>query len=98
METTLQFRSYDGTPLEGTYASGGAGSDAVVILVHGITSSRDEFGLFSGLAAHLAREGRPSFRFDYRCHGKSDLPIEELTLAGIVNDVESAAELGVSRA
>lgn len=91
METILQFRSYDGTPLEGTYSRSGSASDAVVILVHGITSSRDEFGLFSGLAAHLANEGLPSLRFDYRCHGKSDRPMEAMTLSGIVNDVESAA-------
>ena len=98
METTLQFRSYDGTPLEGTYTRGSETSDAVVILVHGITSSRDEFGLFSGLAAHLASEGLPSFRFDYRCHGKSDRPIETMTLSGIVNDVESAAVHGLRQA
>lgn len=98
METTFQFRSYDGTPLEGTYTTGGAASDAVVILVHGITSSRDEFGLFSGLAAHLANEGLPSFRFDYRCHGKSDRPMEAMTLSGIVNDVESAAALSLRQA
>ena len=98
MEITLQFRSYDGTPLEGTYTDGGAASSAVVILVHGITSSRDEFGLFSGLAAHLASEGVPSLRFDYRCHGKGDRPIEAMTLSGIVNDIESAAALGLRQA
>jgi pimeloyl-ACP methyl ester carboxylesterase len=98
MERTLRFRSYDGTPLEGTYASADGASDAVVLLVHGITSSRDEYGLFSGLAGRLASEGVPSFRFDYRCHGKSDLPMEAMTLSGIVNDVESAATLGLSEA
>lgn len=97
MERILRFRSYDGTPLEGTYASGDAASDTVVILVHGITSSRDEFGLFSGLAGHLVNEGVPSLRFDYRCHGKSKQPMEAMTLSGIVNDVESAATLGVSQ-
>ncbi|MCH8270576.1 MAG: alpha/beta fold hydrolase [Planctomycetes bacterium] len=98
METTLRFRSFDGTPLEGTYAASDARSDAVVILVHGITSSRDEFGLFSGLAGHLAKEGVPSFRFDYRCHGQSDRPMEKMTLSGIVNDLESAAVLGLAQA
>lgn len=100
METNLQFRSFDGTALEGTYVSGGPTSDAVAILVHGITSSRDEFGLFSGLGAHLASKGVPSLRFDYRCHGKSKSkrPMEEMTLAGIVNDIESAAALGLAQA
>jgi pimeloyl-ACP methyl ester carboxylesterase len=97
METTLRFRSYDGTPLQGTYESGASSSDAVVILVHGITSSRDEFGLFSGLAGHLGREGLPSVRLDYRCHGESELPMEAMTLSGIVNDIESAASIGLSQ-
>ena len=57
METTLQFRSFDGVSLEGTYTSGAVGSNVIAILVHGITSSRDELGLFSGLSKHLAREG-----------------------------------------
>lgn len=98
METNLRFRSFDGTALEGTYVSGAHASDAVAILVHGITSSRDEFGLFSGLATHLANKGVPSLRFDYRCHGKSKRPMEEMTLAGIVNDIESAAVLGLAQA
>ena len=93
METTLQFRSFDGISLEGTYTSAAAGSNGIALLVHGITSSRDEFGLFSGLSEHLAREGIPSFRFDYRCHGASKFPMEALTLSGIVNDIEAAAVL-----
>lgn len=91
METTVRFQSFDGTPLEGTYSSSGKGNGDLAILVHGIKSSRDEFGLFSGLAEHLTKAGVSSFRFDYRCHGKNDLPMESMTLAGIVNDIESAA-------
>lgn len=96
METDFRFLSYDGTPLEGTYASGDS-IDAVVLLVHGIMSSRNEFGLFSGLATHLQNLGVPSFRFDYRCHGNSKEPMEKLTLAGIVNDIEAAASLALSQ-
>lgn len=98
METTIRFRSFDGTPLEGTYASAEKKGDDLAILVHGITSSRDEFGLFSGLAKYLAASGTPSFRFDYRCHGKSSLPKEAMTLSGIVNDIESAAKIGIDQA
>ena len=98
METILPFKSFDGTALEGTYVSGHGKSEAVVILVHGITSSRDEFGLFSGLADHLVNKGVPSFRFDYRCHGKSNQPMETMTLSGIVNDIESAVALGMAQA
>lgn len=99
MDATLRFRSYDGASLEGTYESGDhRTTDTVVVLVHGITSSRDEFGLFSGLANHLANEGGSSFRFDYRCHGKNAWPMETMTLSGIVNDIEAAATVAVERA
>jgi pimeloyl-ACP methyl ester carboxylesterase len=95
METKLPFRSYDGTSLEGTYASADHTNEAVALLVHGITSARDEFGLFSGLADYLKNEGLSSFRFDYRCHGASEWPMESLTLAGIVNDIEAAATVAL---
>ena len=98
MEKTLRFRSFDGISLEGTYTSGAVESNVIAILIHGITSSRDEFGLFSGLSEHLAREGIPSFRFDYRCHGASKLPMEAMTLSGIVNDIEAAAAAALAHA
>ncbi len=96
MEKNLRFWSYDRTKLQGTYCSGRGGGDILAVLVHGITSSRDEFGLFSGLARHLAEEGTPSLRFDYRCHGESHEPMESMTLAGIVHDIEAAARAGLA--
>ncbi|MGA9768385.1 MAG: alpha/beta fold hydrolase [Blastocatellia bacterium] len=91
MESKHRFISYDGTELEGTLMPCQSAGDTLVLMVHGITSSRDEFGLFSGLAANLAQERIPSFRFDYRCHGISTIPMEQMTLTGIVNDIEAAA-------
>jgi uncharacterized protein len=91
METRHSFRSYDGTMLEGTLLRGERASNSIVILVHGITSSRDEFGLFSGFAEHLVQQGISSFRFDYRCHGANKQPMEYMTLSGVVNDIEAAA-------
>ena len=81
---------------------GDSSRDTVVLLVHGINSSRDELGLFSGFANHLALAGMPSFRFDYRCHGVNKQPMESLILSGIVNDIEAAAacalvQTGVSK-
>ena len=95
MESSLRFQSYDGTALEGTYSGDRRKSDIVAVMVHGITSSRDEYGLFSGLAEYLASRGTPSVRFDYRCHGKSKQPMESMILSGIVNDIEAAARLGL---
>jgi pimeloyl-ACP methyl ester carboxylesterase len=97
MESEHRFRSYDGTKLEGTLAGPAVSGPSVVLLVHGITSSRNEYGLFSGLAAHLAREGIQSFRFDYRCHGVNKQPMEALTLSGIVNDIEAAAGCAITQ-
>jgi uncharacterized protein len=91
MESKHRFISYDGTELEGTLMSSQSTRDTLVLMVHGITSSRDEFGLFSGLASKLAQESVPSFRFDYRCHGISTIPMEQMTLAGVVSDIEAAA-------
>jgi uncharacterized protein len=91
MESKHRFMSYDGTELEGTLMPAQLDRETLVLMVHGITSSRDEFGLFSDLASELAEEGVPSFRFDYRCHGISAIPMERMTLAGIVNDIEAAA-------
>src|SRR5690242_21923875 len=92
METKHRFRSYDGTQLEGTLARPSCPEGRpLALLVHGITSSRNEYGLFSGLAAHLLQKDILSFRFDYRCHGVNQQPMEALTLSGIVNDIEAAA-------
>ncbi|MEZ6137013.1 MAG: alpha/beta fold hydrolase [Pirellulaceae bacterium] len=97
MESRVKFVSFDGTQLEGTYRSVPRTADAVAVLVHGINSSRDELGLFSGLAESLAATGVPSFRFDYRCHGTSNKPIESMTLSGIVNDIEAASAVAVKQ-
>ena len=98
MEKPVRFSSYDGARLEGTYRRSEATNNAVAVLVHGITSSRDEFGLFSGLAEHLGEQGVPSLRFEYRCHGPDKRPMEEMTLSGIVNDIEAAAVIALSEA
>jgi pimeloyl-ACP methyl ester carboxylesterase len=66
-------------------------------MVHGINSSRDELGLFSGFAEYLSSSNLPSFRFDYRCHGVNAQPTQSLILSGIVNDIEAAAECALER-
>jgi uncharacterized protein len=91
MKTLHGFQSYDGTELEGTLMQNELAQHSAVLMVHGITSSRDEFGLFSGCAEHLLQKGIPSFRFDYRCHGVNKQPMESMTLSGVVNDIEAAA-------
>lgn len=90
MEKQIDFRSFDGTPLQGTCSGHPMSKESIVLMVHGITSNREELGLFSDFATFLAEKKIPSFRFDYRGHGASRLPMEALTLSGIVNDIEAA--------
>jgi uncharacterized protein len=98
MAIRLQFDSYDGIHLDGTFVDGAPGAAPLVLMVHGITSNRNEFGLFAGLADILASNGVPSLRFDYRCHGANKQPMETMTLAGILNDIEAAAAAGLAKA
>jgi hypothetical protein len=77
-ETTHSFASYDGTKLEGTLALPAGNSTKLALLVHGIMSSRDELGLFSGMAEHLAMQA------------VNPQSMPKMTLAGIVNDIHAA--------
>jgi pimeloyl-ACP methyl ester carboxylesterase len=88
-EKKVKFQSYDGYKLEGTLTSS-KDERAAVLFVHGITSSRDELGFHSDYATFLAGHGISSFRFDYRYHGIFEAPLSNLTLCGIVNDIDAA--------
>lgn len=88
----IKFKSYDGYTLEGTLIKASA-EKAALLFVHGITSSRDELGFHSDYANFLSENGITTLRFDYRFHGgKNDgsSKLEELSLCGILNDIDSA--------
>lgn len=90
MKTTLiEFTSYDGYSLEGTLVNANP-EKAALLFVHGITSSRDELGFHSDYANYLGENGISSLRFDYRYHGVNETPLINLSLCGIVNDIEAA--------
>ncbi len=59
-------------------------------MIHGITGSRDEGGLYTLLAAKLARRGVSSLRFDLRAHGRSGGKQEQMTIAGETADVRAS--------
>jgi len=91
-EEIVTFRSFDGVNLEGTYCSPSEKPNASILLVHGIDSDRNEWGFYLRMAAALAEAGFATFRFDWRCYGADQTrPISQLSLAGIANDIESAA-------
>ena len=86
-----EFSSLDGLRLSGTcllpsVPEGGA------VLVHGGGVTREEGGFFTRLAEGLADADVASLRFDLRAHGASEGRQEDLTLAGIVNDIRAAVD------
>jgi len=88
-EKVIKFISYDGYKLEGTLIKADKEKGAL-IFVHGITSSRDEMGFHSDYAKFLSGNGITTLRFDYRYHGKNSNSLENLSLCGIVNDIDAA--------
>jgi pimeloyl-ACP methyl ester carboxylesterase len=88
-ETIITFQSYDGYSLEGTFLKADK-EKAAALFVHGITSSRDELGFHSDYATFLALNDISSLRFDLRYHGVHETDLKELTLSGIVNDIDAA--------
>jgi len=85
----VSFTSFDGYKLEGTLLKSDA-EKAAVLFVHGITSDRDELGFHSDYAQYLCENGITSLRFDYRYHGVYEASLEQLTLSGIMNDINAA--------
>jgi pimeloyl-ACP methyl ester carboxylesterase len=90
--TQVSFRSLDGLSLKGTLVTPESINGEPTILVHGGGVTREEGGFFRRLALGLANVGLPSLRFDFRAHGESEGRQEDLTLAGVINDIRAAVE------
>lgn len=91
-ESSISFHSVDGFRLEGTLRNSEAKSKHAVLLVHGSTVTREEHGLYTEFAQRLDELSATSLRFDLRCHGSSEGKYEELTLLGVINDIDSAVK------
>jgi uncharacterized protein len=61
-----------------------------VLLVHGITSSKDEGGFYVELEEQLFKEKLSVVRFDFRGHGDSGIPSYQATISGMIGDFVSA--------
>jgi pimeloyl-ACP methyl ester carboxylesterase len=90
--TEIAFRSPDGLHLAGTVVTPADQLTGAAVLVHGGGATREETGFFARMALSLAKVGVASLRFDFRAHGASEGRQEDLTLAGIVNDIRAAVE------
>jgi len=87
----VAFSSLDGLRLRGTVVQV-VDPSAIAVLTHGGGVTREEGGFFSRLALVLADAGISSLRFDFRGHGESDGQQQDLTLAGVANDVRAAVD------
>ncbi len=92
MKTQLEFKSFDGTVLNGILTvPENQNTKGVFLLMHGIPSGKDEWGFYSDMAEVLLSNSYASFRFDFRYNGNADpLPMTELTLGGLLTDIEVA--------
>lgn len=91
-EKTVTYRSGDRTRLEGTLRRVQSQRGAVV-LAHGLTTDRDEYGgFYARLADALADAGIASLRFDFRAHGASGGEPAELTLTGGTLDLRASID------
>lgn len=88
-EKIIKFKSYDGYELEGSLVTADK-ERAALLFVHGITSSRDELGFHSDYANYLGENGISNLRFDYRFHGVNEGELSNLSLCGIVNDINAS--------
>lgn len=87
---SVKFTSRDSLTLRGTLTRPAGVARALMLMVHGITSDRSEWGIFDMLAEEVAKEGVSSLRFDFRGHGESKLDESLITLSGILSDITSA--------
>lgn len=86
----MTFESSDGVRLSGIYRSVEGSPKAGVVLAHGILVEKDYGDFYPALAKALARHGFESLRFDFRGHGESEGRLEEMTIAGEVEDLATA--------
>lgn len=90
VDSNVEFRSIDGLRLRGTLTVPSPGRGTATVLVHGGGVTREEGGFFARLATGLADAGMPVLRFDFRAHGESEGRQEDLTIAGVANDIRAA--------
>jgi hypothetical protein len=79
-ESDALITGYDGTEIPAVVCrpDAEASVDRMVVLLHGVTTSKDEYqDTYRRLARQLADAGAASIRFDFRGHGDSRAPLAE---------------------
>jgi pimeloyl-ACP methyl ester carboxylesterase len=91
------FKNKENIRLCGILTRPGRDTKSCVILCHGITSDKEEDGIFTNLARKLAIAGFAVFRFDFRGHGESGDKSINLTVSGQERDLETAFNFLVNK-
>ncbi len=84
MASNLILRAADQNEVPATHVT--HGSDRLVILSHGITSNKDEGGIYTRFVDEFLSPGFDSIRFDFRGHGDSRMSSRDVTIAGEILD------------
>lgn len=87
------FNSKDGTRFCGVWHVPLKKTSKAIIFAHGITSNKDEEGIFITLAELLKDHGFAVFRFDFRGSGESDGKSVNLTIRSEIEDLSSVIRL-----
>ena len=89
MNRSLTIKTIDGFSIAAVHTL--SEEKAVVLWLHGITESMDEYlGFFKDGAKYLSDQGIDSLRIDFRGHGKSSGTSLDFSIVGQMLDVESA--------
>lgn len=91
-EEKITFKNSEGTELVGILETPLEETSKCIILCHGITSDKDEDGIFVELSERLVAKGFAVFRFDFRGHGESGGRSIDMTITGEQADVEAAVK------
>jgi pimeloyl-ACP methyl ester carboxylesterase len=89
----VEFENSRGLKLVGDYLE--ADSDAGIVMAHGFTGDRTEWGYFNHVAEYLNDSGYNVLRFDFSGSGESDN--EPIAIGNQVEDLKSAIEYIESR-
>ncbi|RFP85433.1 alpha/beta fold hydrolase [Rhodobacteraceae bacterium 63075] len=88
----VETKSSDGHIVLGSYTAAQE-PKAAVLMVHGITADRSEWGYYRTLAESLQKVGISSLAIDLRGHGKSSFNVTKLSLSGALLDIQAAWNL-----
>ncbi len=78
-----------GPDIPGSFYNAGD-CNATLVLVHGISSSRHEWGFYDLVALEALENRIAVLAIDSQAHGESRVPIEDLSMQGMVDEIVSA--------